>query len=366
MTIKKTLPVIIAVTSLIISLSVLFINTKSDTSFESYNASAEQKDINRILNCIPKSISDGINKCLSDEMVKISLVRGPNQVMNLIVKASETNPRVLIDCHNSGHDMGRALYKEIKDLKKLIPLYTPVCGGSYIHGVFDAWEMEKPSLNDFTIAAKECNKLDITSHSPCYDGLAHILWRVYPSEKSLAEICSIGITGQARTGCFGGVLMQKYAPAIGEATNDIKLALKEIPNFCANLPEWKPLPIAEGFGSNDNPNINAACFDSASYVFRVYNLDKPEITFTTEIDDTPIQSTKAIEGYLTSCQSMLNITTEADKNAISGCKSRIGGLIFMRDPLNYKEISNKVCTSYLKEPELQKCTEHIQELEKGK
>lgn len=310
-----------------------------------------------ISRCLPVSL-DGDNECLTTTMTATALREGPAAVYIAVQRLVAQHPDLSVVCHTPGHTVGQEVFKAVGSLEATLPAADVSCGGSYLHGLFDAFGDTSPTAGEYLTAAQSCNALPSDRTNLCFDGLAHNLWRTLRSPQAVSEVCAAAYTAAGRNGCLGGVMMQKYAPLLGEPTDDISSILSTLAPFCAQLPAWPPLP-------SDPQQITAPCLRAAVYPFRVLFLDKPLFSQQQAgnySDPAPLDV--PMRSYLAACDSLAVDDSKAVAEAVAFCREMIGWHAYLPKPSRNLEIASSICERFLPGDETVRCKTALADLKR--
>jgi hypothetical protein len=307
--------------------------------------------------CIPTQ-GDGEDVCLTNAMTSAALRDGPGAVAVAVQRLVPRDPVIGAACHDSGHTMGRVLYETVETLDTLAAVDAS-CVGAYLHGIFDGFGNTNPEEAEYRKAAQVCNQLPLDRHELCFDGLGHSLWRTLQSPEAVSTVCGIAETDQGRFGCLAGIQMQKYAPKIGTATDDVTKAVETLAPFCAALPEWSHakisgMPIAE------------PCLRGANYPFmvlyigpRLYELSRGAIP------TDPAVLADAYGKYLDACDSLRVDDSERIAEVVAFCRYQIGWTTLSTYPDRNGVIAQRVCTAFLRGTEQERCLILLDNMKRG-
>ena len=296
--------------------------------------------------------------CLTAAMTAAALRDGPGAVAVAVQRLIPRDPVIGAACHTSGHNMGRVLYETMQTLDTLAAV-GPSCVGAYLHGIFDAIGDTNPTEAEYQEAGRACNRLPVDAHNLCFDGLGHSLWRTTQSPEAVSTVCAVAETDPGRYGCLEGVQMQRYAPKIGTATDDVTKVSETLAPFCAALPEWSP-------AATSGLRIIVPCLAGGVYPFMVLHIG-PVLY---QLSSGPVLTDPAVLAepygkYLAACDSLRIDDTDEIAEIVTSCRSRIGWTTYTTYPDRNGIVAERVCTAFLRDLEQKNCLNQLNQLKKS-
>ena len=269
----------IGAVSALASLTLALLVTNSGSDIWSPTASPALVDAarTRILQCVDPTVDSKTRvdaECMSRAITDTVVQYGPVAYNTAFDALRSSEPLLAFYCHQQGHVAGTAAYRKAGSLERALSYRGPACQGAYLHGVFDEWSSSaSPDSTQFASAAALCDTATgELGRYYCFEGFGHAAWNVLRDTNASVGLCELSSWIDAREGCLEGIIMQHFAPIVGES-GDPEAKIDDIAGLCASLPNWKTPTLqtagAHGAGSSRSACRRAAVFPFGSPLFAV-------------------------------------------------------------------------------------------------
>jgi hypothetical protein len=197
-------------------------------------------------------------------------------------------------CHIPGHDLGRNIIEHYDyDWRTaILAMSYDLCGGGFVHGIYDVWGAEKHPIEDWVKVGDYCWEAIQIRYSACGDAIGH---SGYESEGQNLEaamlICDAQRQEMIQTPCSNGAYMQANFPQSSKLKAERDPVIKDpsewgnFVTFCDNVP-------FKSFGAK------AGCYYGAGWVMGnniYFMLQQMRTADFDEFKSTPEMDAKVLE-----------------------------------------------------------------------
>jgi len=240
---------------LLIITSILFIFSSSIILFISNNYFTknigEDYWSKRINNCNDKNLVDTAAvlehsyECLKNAIWDAVKTKSFHSFAKAAEPIMANDIRYEYACHIPGHDLGKDIiefYKynwreAIKDMS------YDLCGGGFVHGIYDVWGATKHSLEKWVEVGNYCYDAIQVRYSACADAIGHSSYESFGESLYDAMLtCDIQLKEIIQTPCSVGAFMQAYFPQSTKLKKEREPKVlgtekwNEVIQFCDSVP----------------------------------------------------------------------------------------------------------------------------------
>ena len=153
-------------------------------------------------------------------------------------------PMLSVECHESGHQAGRAALTSPARAPELLlsgGTETGVCNNGFLHGMLDKMAVMQADDDTFGRVVAACATTDGFIRSSCNDGIGHAAWLAGRGERYAIQVCTRFTESRDRRSCAAGIVMQMYRdnPFTGKDRYlDMDKPVEQIPGLCGRFAEY--------------------------------------------------------------------------------------------------------------------------------
>ena len=181
-------------------------------------------------------------------------------------------PMLSVECHESGHQAGRAALTSTDKAPDLLlsgGTATGVCNNGFLHGMLDKMAVMKADDETFGQVVAACATTDGFIRSACNDGIGHAAWLTGRGERYAVEVCTRFTESHDRVSCAAGIVMQMYRnnPFTGKDMYlDMEQPSEQIPGLCGRFAEYGATEdmVDACWMEGANPIIEKALIEAAN------------------------------------------------------------------------------------------------------
>lgn len=261
---------------LLVGSVVATIGVSSKLNSDAWSLSPSEAVITAARGVLLECVDDVSTECVSSRMSRATLLLGPVATNAAYELVRDENPLFAYACHGAGHAAGLAAYQQSQVLEVALGYRGPACQGSYMHGVFDGWAGSRAMTNSAFDSVLPICESATGYHGVyyCFEGYGHAAWLLTHDLGRAVDMCGRSRKWEARQGCLEGVVMQRWAPVVGEKNSADRL--DDIVPACRTLAPWMTGTVMDEAFGPEIPEAGSsidACLRAATYPLGLFLID---------------------------------------------------------------------------------------------
>jgi hypothetical protein len=151
-------------------------------------------------------------------ITRAAFTEDPTDVFVALKALSLARPDVFTLCHNASHRVGEIALRRLfadrgadfEGMYRMIDAGVTTCQGGLVHGVYDAFGLLNPEVEDFKAAVDACQRNQSVPSGQCADAVGHASWDAFGDVVKTLQACSYWNDSWYQEICAEGVVMRIY------------------------------------------------------------------------------------------------------------------------------------------------------------